>query len=186
MGADDLISSGKDAARELFFANQLQLDAYFEMDRDLGHLRIEAGEIADSDELRMRRAEKLQRLAAREVFAAGAALMAGPEDKPFPRPVVVAVTDDDLVLLDARVEVVPEDEIGRIPRREITGVRLLDQRGEPVQPLSEVEELDANVQPYLVYVDREIEGQASGHVFVFLSYSVAAEAERDFRRQLPA
>ena len=186
MDAGDLVSSGKDAARGLFFANQLQLAGYFEMDIDWNQLRIEAGAIADSDELRMRRAEKLQRLAAREVFPAGAALMAGPEDKPFPRPVVVAVTEDDLVLLDARVEVVPEDEIARIPRRQITGVRLLDQRGEPVQPLSEVEELDAPVQTYLVYVDRVVDGQASGHVFVFLSYSVAAEAERDFRRQIPA
>lgn len=96
------------------------------------------------------------------------------------------MTDQDLVLVDARAELVPEDKIARIPRREVTGVRLLDQRGEPVQPLSEVEELDAPVQTYLVYVDRVVDGHASGHAFVFLSYSVAAEAERDFRRQIPA
>jgi hypothetical protein len=35
-------------------------------------------------------------------------------------------------------------------------------------------------------VDRVIDGNPRGHAFVFLSYSVAAEAERDFRRQLPA
>ncbi|MGH2635164.1 MAG: hypothetical protein ACRDHU_03345 [Actinomycetota bacterium] len=33
--------------------------------------------------------------------------------------------------------------------------------------------------------DREREGRPGGHAFVFLAWSVAAEAERDFRRQLP-
>jgi hypothetical protein len=65
-------------------------------------------------------------------------------------------------------------------------VRLLNERGEPATPLTEVEELDAPPQRYLVWLDREIDGRSQGPAFLFLSYGVAAEAERDFRRQLPA
>jgi hypothetical protein len=63
---------------------------------------------------------------------------------------------------------------------------LLDKRGEPARALTEVQELDAPTQRYVVWVDPVIDGQARGHAFVFLSYSVAAEAERDLRRQLQA
>ena len=62
---------------------------------------------------------------------------------------------------------------------------MLNERGEPATPLTEVEELDTAPQRYLVWLDREIDGKPQSHAFVFLSYSVAAEAERDFRRQLP-
>jgi hypothetical protein len=62
---------------------------------------------------------------------------------------------------------------------------LLDER-EPARPLTEIEELDAPPQRYAVWVDRVIDGRSRGHTFVFLSFSLAAEAERDFRRQLRA
>ena len=155
--------------------------------QDIGRwqLRADGKAIVENDTLRARRAEKLRQLQSREVFPAGFVLLAGPDGKPDPRLSIVAVTENDLVLLDARTEILPDEEIARIPRQELTGVRLLNERGEPATPLTEVEELDAPPQRYLVWLDREIAGRPQGHAFVFLSYSVAAESERDFRRQLP-
>jgi hypothetical protein len=47
--------------------------------------------------------------------------------------------------------------------------------------MTEVEELDAPDARYVVWLDGD---DGRGHPFVFLSYTAAAEAERDFRRQL--
>jgi hypothetical protein len=153
-------------------------------DVDRADLRDEGARIAANEELRRLRDEKLLRLDGREVFAAGAALLTAPNGRPDPRPAVVVVTDPELVILDAHPQA-PEEEIERIPRAEVTGVRLLDEYGEPVaSPPSEVEELDARDRRYVVWLDREVEGRRGGHAFAFLAWSVAAEAERDFRRNL--
>jgi hypothetical protein len=182
----DLTGAARSAAGSLFAADLVQFLPYILLDIRRWQLKAEGMAIVEDDALRARRAEKLRQLQAREVFPAGSVLLTGPDGKPDPRPAVVAVTENDLVLLDARAEILPEDEIARIPRQEATGVRLLNERGESATPLTEVEELDAQPQRYLVWLDREIDGRSQGHAFVFLSYGVAAEAERDFRRQLPA
>jgi hypothetical protein len=177
------------AAGALFTADLVQFLPYVLIDIRRWQLRGEGRAIVEDDRLRGRRAEKLRQLHAGEVFPAGSALLTGPDGRPDPHPVVVAVTDADLVLLSSKLDSsreAPEEEIARIPRAQITGVRLLDERGEPAPPLSEVEELDAPPQRYIVWVEREIEGRSQGNAFVFLSYGVAAEAERDVRRQIPA
>ncbi len=100
--------------------------------------------IAESEELRRLRDEKLRLLDGCEVFSAGAALLTERDGRPDPRPAIVVVTDADLVLLDAD-PLAPEEEIARIPRAQVTGIRLLDENGEKVtQPPSEVEELDVS------------------------------------------
>lgn len=178
-----------EAAGALFTADFGQFLAYVVLDIRQWQIGREGKAIVDDDRLRGRRAEKLRQLQAGEVFPAGSALLTGPDGRPDPRPVVVAVTEADLVLLSSKLDSgreAPEEEIGRIPRAEIAGVRLLDERGEPATPLSEVEELDAPPQRYIVWVDREIDGRSQGNAFVFLAYGVAAEAERDVRRQIPA
>jgi hypothetical protein len=145
----------------------------------------ERAKIVAREELRRIRDEALLRLDGREVFAAGAALITGPDGRPEPRQALVVVTEPELVVLSAAPRT-PEDEIERIPRGEVTGVRLLDEHGEPVTtPPSEVEEMDMVGRRFLVWLDREIEGRKGGHAFAFLAWSVAAEAERDFRRNLP-
>jgi hypothetical protein len=158
---------------------------YAYMFQDIMRARVaaEGRAIAAVAELRTRRAETLSRLGAGEVFPAGSVVLKGADDRPEPRAAIVVVTKDELVLLDASPEA-PADEFGRIPRSEMTGVRLLDETGAPATPMSEVEELDAPRRPYVVWVDRTADEGERGHAFVFPSYTVAAEAERDFRRQL--
>jgi hypothetical protein len=178
-----------EAAGALFTADFGQFLAYVVLDIRQWQIGRQGKAIIEDDRLRGRRAEKLRQLHAGEVFPAGSALLAGPDGRPDPRPVVVAVTEADLVLLASKLDSSPEapdEEIARIPRGELTGARLLDERGEPATPLTDVEELDAPAQRYLVWVEREIEGRSQGNAFVFLSYGVAAEAERDLRRQIPS
>lgn len=195
MGADEhagigdaaprLTESARDVAYGFFAAEVPTFFTYVLMDIDRAQLRSEGAAIVAGEELRMRRDEKLRQLGAREVFPAGAVLMMSSDGKPLPRPVEVVVTESELVLVSSLPQT-PDEEVGRLPTSEVTGVRLLDERGEPARALTEVEELDAPMQRYVVWVDRVIDGTPRGHAFVFLSYSVAAEAERDFRRQLPA
>ena len=174
------------ALRGFFAADRIQFVFYVLQDIDRAELRAEGRRIAESDELRRLRDEKLLVLDGREVFQAGAALLTGPDGRPDPRPAVVVVTETELVLLDADPQA-PEEEITRIPRPEVTGVRLLDEHGEPVAaPPSELEELDVKDRRYVVWVDREVEGRKGGHAFAFLAWSVAAEAQRDFERNLIA
>ena len=183
--APRLAESAGEVAHGFFAAEVPTFLAYVLMDIDRAQLRSEGAAIVASEELRMRRDEKLRQLGAREVFPAGAVLMMSSDGKPVPRPVEVVVTETELVLVSSLPQT-PDEEVGRLLTSEVTGVRLLDERGELARALTEVEELDAPTQRYVVWVDRVIEGNPRGHAFVFLSYSVAAEAERDFRRQLPA
>jgi hypothetical protein len=170
-----------------FYADQIQLVFYVLQDVKRAELRAEGRRLEENEELRRLRDEKLRLLGAREVFPVGSALLTGPDGKPDPRPAIVVVTDAEFVVLDADPQA-PEEEIARIPRREVTGARLLDEHGEPVTTApNEVEEVDARGERrYVVWLDRDVQGRAGGHAFVFLAWSVAAEAERDFRRQLPA
>lgn len=167
-----------------FAAHPVQFLPYILQDIRRWQLKAEGKAIIEDDALRARRAEKLRQLQSREVFPAGAVLTIDSDGKPVPRPVEVVVTETELVLVSSHPQT-PDEEVGRLSMREVTGVRLLDERGEPARALTEVEELDAPTQRYVVWVERAIDGDPRGHAFVFLSYSVAAEAERDFRRQLP-
>lgn len=104
------------------------------------------------------------------------------------------MTDTDLVLLDAegrrlkgQVErLASEGEwVAKIPRAEVTGVRLLDEHGEPVSvPPTELEELEHPDRLYTVWVDRRTNGDTGSHVFVFHAWSTGDEARRDFERAL--
>ena len=195
MGADEhaglgdaaplLAESAGEVAHGFFAAEVPTFFAYVLVDIDRAQLRSEGAAIVAGEELRKRRDEKLRQLGAREVFPAGAVLMMSSDGKPVPRPVEVVVTETELVLVSSLPQT-PDEEVGRLLTSEVTGVRLLDERGEPARALTEMEELDAPTQRYVVWVDRVIDGNPRGHALVFLSYSVAAEAERDFRRQLPA
>ena len=70
---------------------------------------------------------------------------------------VVAVTDDDFVLLDADLKREPGGEFGRIGRAEVAGLRMVDERGHPVAMLQSRDflELDEPAsRRYVVSVDR--------------------------------
>lgn len=183
--AGALSGAARSAAGTVFAAHPVQFLPYILQDIRRWQLKAEGKTIIEDDALRARRAEKLRQLQSREVFPAGAVLMIGSDGKPVPRPVEVVVTKTELVLVSSHPQT-PDEEVGRLPTREVTAVRLLDERAEPARSLTEVEELDAPTQRYVVWVERMIDGVPRGHAFVFLSYSVAAEAERDFRRQIPA
>jgi hypothetical protein len=173
------------SAAGFFVADEIALLLAVLQDIDRSDLRVEGARIAANEELRRQRDDLLRRLDGRAVFPAGAALQTGPDGRPDPRPAVVVVTEPDFVALDADPRA-PEDEIERIPRAEVTSVRLLDEHGDPITtPPSEVEEMDLVGRRYLVWLDREFQGRKGGHAFAFLAWSVAAEAARDFRRNLP-
>jgi hypothetical protein len=191
VGLDDLGDLDPEALRDriggagrlLVLTGVANFYAYMFQDVMRARVAAEGRAIAEAAHLRTQRAETLTRLGAGEIFPAGSVVLKGADDRPEPRATIVVVTKDELVLLDASPEA-PDDEFGRISRGEIAGVRLLDETGAPATPMTEVEELDAPRRPYVVWVDRKADEGERGHAFVFPSYTVAAEAERDFRRQL--
>lgn len=155
------------------------------LDVDRTRLRPDRLAVDESEEVRRTRDDTLRRLQAREVFPAGSLLLTGPDGRADSRHVEVAATDAEFVVLAADPRHAGQ-ELLRIPRAEVTGVRLLDEQGWHIQwPPTEVEELDLRDRKYIVWVDHEVGGRTGGHAFAFLAWSVAAEAERDFRRQLP-
>lgn len=123
-----LSGAARSAAGTLFAADPVHFLPYILQDIRRWQLESEGKAIVEDDALKARRAEKLRQLQSREVFPAGSVLPTGPDGKPDPRLSVVAVTENDLVLLDARAEIEPEVEIARIPRPELIGVRLLNER----------------------------------------------------------
>lgn len=179
----------------LLFADIAQLGLYGLQDLHRYELGLERASIADEEEAARLRNETLARLGTRELFAAGIVLVQDAEGRAEPRRVEVAVTDSELILLDAEEHrpaeriVAPyrEDEavVAHIPRNEVTGVRLLDDQGEPVlNPPTELQELDQLDRRYVVWVDRTATEGAGGHIFVFRAWSVADEAKRDFERSM--
>jgi hypothetical protein len=87
--------------------------------------------MSPTEEARLRN-RKLREIGSLEVFPAGTAVLAETEAGPTLREVVVAVTDDDFVLLDADVKREPAGEFGRIGRAEVAGLRMVDEQGQPV------------------------------------------------------
>lgn len=133
------------------------------------------------------RIRKLTSIGSGEVFAAGFVIMQAPGGTYRIRyDVIVAVTKDDFVVLNADVQRDPDGEIGRISRADVTGVRMLDEAGNPIAMTQarDVLELDEPEHSYVVALDRRIEGGTEAHAFVFRSLSVADEARRDFERNL--
>ena len=180
----------------MLFADVVQLGLYGLQDLHRYELKREQASLANREEATRLRNETLRRLGSREVFPAGIVLTQAPDGRAEPRRVEVAVTDTDFVLLDAdehrpaeRIVAPPQQAEGivaRIPRSEVTGVRLLDEEGDPiVYPPSEIQELDQPDRRYVVWVDRTAPDGSGGHIFVFRAWSVAYEAKRDFERSLP-
>jgi hypothetical protein len=140
-----------------------------------------------TEEARDLRNRKLREIGSLEVFPAGMAVLAETEGGPTLREVVVAVTDDDFVLLDADVKREPDGEFGRIGRAEVAGLRMVDEQGRPVAMLQsrDILELDEPAsRRYVVSVDRRAGDEIASHAFVFRSLSVADEARRDFARNI--
>jgi hypothetical protein len=143
--------------------------------------------ITANEEARDLRNRKLREIGSLEVFPAGIAVLAETEAGPSLREVVVAVTADDFVLLDANVGGDPDGEVGRIGRAEVAGLRLVDEQGQPVAMLQnrDVLELEEPAsRRYVVSVDRRTGDGIASHAFVFRSLSVADEARRDFERNI--
>jgi hypothetical protein len=140
-----------------------------------------------TEEARDLRNRKLREIGSLEVFPAGMAVLAETEAGPTLREVVVAVTDDDFVLLDADVKGEPDGEFGRIGRADVAGLRMVDEHGQPVAMLQsrDILELDEPAsRRYVVSVDRRAGDGIASHAFVFRSLSVADEARRDFARNI--
>jgi len=142
--------------------------------------------IAANEEARNLRVRKLSQIGSLEVFPAGIAVL--PETEAGPTlSEVVAVTNDDFVLLDADVEADPDGEFGRIGRAEVAGLRMVDEQGQQVAMLQsrDVLELDEPAsRRYVVSVDRRAGDGIASHAFVFRSLSVADEGRRDFERNI--
>jgi hypothetical protein len=136
-----------------------------------------------TEEARDLRNRKLREIGSLEVFPAGIAVLAETEAGRSLREVVVAVTDDDFVLLDADVKREPDGESGRIGRAEVAGLRMVDEQGQPVAMLQSRDTLELDEpasRRYIVSVDRRAGDGIASHAFVFRPLSVADEARRDF------
>lgn len=139
--------------------------------------------IEEANEARIR---KLTSIGSGEVFPAGFVIMQAPGGTYRIRyDVIVAVTKDDFVVLNVDVQHDPDGEIGRIRKADVTGVRMLDEAGNPISMTQarDVLELDEPEHSYVVALDQRVE-EADAHAFVFRSLSVADEARRDFERNL--
>lgn len=180
----------------MFLADGIQFGLYLLQDLHRWDLKREQASMADREEAARLRNDTLRRLGTGELFSAGTALIESLSGAAEPRRVEVAVTESDFVLLDAedrppaqRIAHLPregEEVVARIPRSEVTGVRLLDERGEPVSnPPTELQELEEPDRQYVVWVDRKTTEGSGGHIFVFSAWSVADEARRDFERSMP-
>jgi len=100
--------------------------------------------------------------------------------------VIVAVTKDAFVVLNADVQRDPDGEIGRIHKADVVGVRMVDESGNRIAMTQQRDllELDEPERSYIVAVDRR-EGEATvSQAFVFRSLSAADEARRDFARNI--
>lgn len=153
------------------------MDVFVEDQRSM--VRIE-----DAQEARIR---KLTSIGSGEVFPAGFVIMHAPGATHRVRyDVVVAVTKEDFVVLNADVRRDPGGEIGRIRRAEIIGVRMLDEAGRTIAMTKsrDVLELDEPEHSYVVAVDQGVGDGSQAHAFVFRSLSVADEARREFERNL--
>jgi hypothetical protein len=143
--------------------------------------------IVEREEQQRVRDELLGSLGAVRTFSVGAAIVAGPDGQPDPRLATAVVTADELVLMEAHVAIAPDEIIGRIPLAEITGIRLLDEFGDPVaaNDVDPVLELDAPLRRFVVWLERRAEdGSKTSNAFVFLAGSVAREAMHHFERLL--
>jgi hypothetical protein len=139
------------------------------------------------EEAKEARIRKLTSIGSGEVFPAGFVIMQAPRGTHRIRyDVIVAVTKDDLVVLNADVQRDPDGEIGRIHKADVAGVLMLDEAGNPISMTQarDVLELDEPEHSYVVALDGRIDEGTEAHAFVFRSLSVADEARRDFERNL--
>jgi hypothetical protein len=149
------------------------------MDEQRKMIRVEDAQAA--------RNRKLTSIGSGEVFLAGSVILQEPgSTHRIKKDVIVAVTTDDLVVLNADVQRDPDGEIGRIHKAEVTRVRMLDEAGNPISMTQsrDLLELDEPEHSYVVGIDRQTGGSKASDAFVFRSLSVADEARRDFERNL--
>ena len=133
------------------------------------------------------RIQKLTSIGSGEVFPAGFVILQQPgSSHRIKKDVIVAVTKDDLVVLNADVRRDPDGEIGRIHKADVTGVRMLDEAGNTISMTQSRDglELDEPDHSYVVAIDRTAGESTASDAFVFRSLSVADEARRDFERNL--
>ena len=144
--------------------------------------------IVRTEEAQDARNDKLASIGSGEIFPAGFVILqqAGSSHR-IKFNVIVAVTKDDLVVLNADIRRDRDGEIGRIRKADVTAVRMLDEAGNPIAMTQsrDVLELDEPEHSYVVAVDERVGDATVAHAFVFRSLSVADEARRDFERNLP-
>jgi hypothetical protein len=134
-----------------------------------------------SAEARLARSRKLETLGSVGSFFGGLVKIAN-----VVRPVLVVATPAELVLLDADSEADPTGELGRIAKKDVAGVRMLDAGGADVSDVTidPVRELDdAGDDRYTVVLDRA-DGSGTSVSFLFVSGEPASFARDRFRQLL--
>jgi hypothetical protein len=148
----------------------------------------EQGKMVRAEEARAARIRKLTSIESGEVFPAGVVILQEPNSSHrIKQDALVAVTRDDLVVLNADIRRDPDGEIGRIRKADVTGVRMVHETGHAIVMTQsrDVLELNEPEHSYVVAVDQRVGEGTVSHAFVFRSLSVADEARRDFERNLP-
>jgi hypothetical protein len=126
-------------------------------------------------EAMQRRSHKLAEIGSRRLVPMGLAAVSDGAGGSALRASLLAVTADDLVLLDANVTGDPDGELARIPRSDITGVRIVDEQGDPLAaaPPSVSEELDQPPDRRFALV---LDSKGGYSLFAFRSLARAIEA----------
>lgn len=126
-------------------------------------------------EAKQRRGEKLVEIGSERLIPIGLAAVSDGAGGSTLRASLLAVTTDDLVLLDANVTGGPDRELARIPRSDITGVRIVDEHGDPVDaaPPSVSDEI---AQPSDRRYALVLDSSNGFSLFAFRSLSRAIEA----------
>ena len=154
-------------------------------DTELAYARARMADlVADQDlhhEAAKRRSEKLRAIGSEATFFSGLARI----DGEF-RSVRVAVTPQDLVLLDNWTHLDPDTELARFPRESITHVGIVDENGYEVadQLINPIRELETpEEERYAVVLKRhDASGELPPVSFLFRSGEPALDCRDRYRR----
>ena len=154
-------------------------------DAELSQARAAMANLVADQELRheaaIRRSEKLRAIGSEATFFSGLARI----DEEF-RSIRVAVTPQDLVMLDNWTHFDPDTELARLPRESIADAEIVDENGnevadELIDPIRELETPEE--ERYAVVLKRQ---DASGALppvsFLFRSGEPALECRDHYRR----
>jgi hypothetical protein len=136
-----------------------------------------------TDDARMARSRKLESLGSTGSFFGGLVKIHG-----VLRPVIVVATPTEFVLLDAQAEANPTGELGRIAKKDVARVRIVDENGldaweASIDPVRELE--TPQEERYTVVLERA-DGSGTSVSFLFLSGEPALFARNRFRDLLGA